>query len=245
MFLDSFYSDAPDGLRISARQGSRFAKEMAGDFNPIHDPDNKRFCVPGDLMFSLVVGRYGLSPKMEFRFSNMLGADVPLRLPDTDDDHFELRDGNDKTCLEIRRQGEPDRDPAVIENLVRRYVAFSGCNFPNIMVPLMEQHGVMINPDRPLVIYESMSFELRRPVSPELRLDLAASTLEHNGKRGESRLHFHFLERGEVVGEGCKNMLLSGLRAYRAEKLAELVERFEGWKAAYRAGEAAPPGGTP
>ncbi len=237
MFLDSFFNENSTGLRISAQQASRFAKEVAGDFNPLHDPDNKRFCVPGDLMFSLVVSRYGLSPRMDFRFSGMLAADTPLLLPDTEDQAFSLLDGGGKTCLEVSRKGTPDHDPAVIENLVRRYVAFSGDNFPHIMVPLMEQQGVMINTARPLVIYESMSFELQRPATANLTLELADCSLEHRGKRGESKLHFHFKEGDEVIGRGCKNLLLSGLREYREEELTALVARYEGWKAAYAAGK--------
>jgi len=238
MFLDAFHNPDADGIRISAQQGSRFAKEVAGDFNPLHDPDNKRFCVPGDLMFSLVICRYGLSPHMEFRFSGMLGADTPLLMPATDADEFALRDANDKTYLEIKRSGEPVHDAEVIENLVRRYVAFSGHNFPHIMVPLMRQKGVMINTDRPMVIYESMSFQLDGPVGPDLTLELVDSNLEYSGKRGASKLHFEFRENGEVAGRGCKNILLSGLRDYEEEKMRDLVHRYEGWRAAHQNGEA-------
>ncbi len=233
MFLDDFYTEDDRGLRISAAQGSRFAKGVAGDYNPLHDADNSRFCVPGDLMFSLAISRYGLSPHMEFRFTGMLGADTPLLLPPTDADSFELGDAGGKTCLEIRRSGEPAHDPRVIENLVCRYVSFSGHNFPHIMVPLMRRHGVMINTDRPMVIYESMSFELDRPAGPDLTLELADSSLEYNGKRGQSKLLFHFKEDGEEVGRGCKNMLLSGLREYREEKMMELVQRYEDCKTAF------------
>ena len=66
MFLNDYFTESNDDIVISAQQASRFAKEVAGDFNPIHNLDAKRFCVPGDLLFSLVLAKYGLSQHMEF-----------------------------------------------------------------------------------------------------------------------------------------------------------------------------------
>ena len=43
MFLKDFYSGARDSITITAEQGSLFAKEIAKDFNPLHDVDSKRF----------------------------------------------------------------------------------------------------------------------------------------------------------------------------------------------------------
>src|SRR5690554_6316705 len=80
MFLDEFHSVTDGRIGISADQASHFAKRVAGDYNPIHNPDARRFCVPGDLLFSLVLRRFGLSQRMNFRFLSMVGADVPLNL---------------------------------------------------------------------------------------------------------------------------------------------------------------------
>ena len=55
MFLQNYYSEENKKIHFSRQQASRFAKEIAGDFNPIHDPEAKRFCVPGDLLFALVM----------------------------------------------------------------------------------------------------------------------------------------------------------------------------------------------
>ncbi|MEO1880948.1 MAG: DUF3581 family protein, partial [Methylococcales bacterium] len=71
--LKEFYSGPDDCVAITAEQGSLFAKEVAGDFNPIHDVDSKRFCVPGDLLFAIVLEKYGLSKTMNFTFTGMLG----------------------------------------------------------------------------------------------------------------------------------------------------------------------------
>ena len=40
MFLNSFYSTDGVSLRISGSQGSRFAKGICDDFNPIHNHDD-------------------------------------------------------------------------------------------------------------------------------------------------------------------------------------------------------------
>ena len=54
MFKD-FYAQRGEYVVISAEQASRFAKGVAGDYNPIHNPGARRFCVPGDLLFTLVL----------------------------------------------------------------------------------------------------------------------------------------------------------------------------------------------
>ncbi len=89
MFLKEFYSGTNDCINITAEQGSLFAKEIANDFNPLHDVDSKRFCVPGDLLFSMVLEKYGVSSKMDFTFSGMVGHGVTLSFPETKEDHFE------------------------------------------------------------------------------------------------------------------------------------------------------------
>lgn len=68
MFIDQFSRQNGAQLSIGADQASDFAKTVSNDFNPIHDPGNRRFCVPGDLLFALAVERYGLAQSMQFHF---------------------------------------------------------------------------------------------------------------------------------------------------------------------------------
>jgi hypothetical protein len=234
MFLTPYFQRNGDEIRIPAAQASRFAKEIANDFNPIHDSDNMRFCVPGDLLFALVLTRQGISPRMHFNFSGML-KDAVVRLPTTPTPAFALKDDSGKTYLELTRDGEAVNKAPLIENLVRKYVAFSGQNFPHILVPLMEQHQVMINAARPLVIYESMSFDLQRLDVIDLDLELVDSTLTIDGKRGNAELHFRFFSDGQTIGAGVKKLVLSGLRDYQADAMQDLVNRFNSRKAAYQA----------
>ena len=53
---------------------------MAGDFNHIHDEDSKRFCVPGDLLFAVLLSKEGISQKMRFEFSGMVGDGIALSI---------------------------------------------------------------------------------------------------------------------------------------------------------------------
>lgn len=235
MFLDPFHATDGDAVRISAAQGSAFAKSVAGDFNPIHDATNPRFCVPGDLLFALALSRFGVASRMAFRFTGMVGADALLSFA-ADGSGMRVTSEGGKSCLEIEADGDLSRDPDLIESLVRRYVAFSGQNFPHILVPLMEKHGVMINPDRPLVIYERMSFELDRLDCEDLDVELVETALEVKGKRGEARLGFALSTGQEPVGRGAKTLILSGLRDHEPTALQGLVDRYAGWKAAYLAG---------
>lgn len=235
MFLDPFYTPDQTCIRISAQQGSRFAKEIAGDFNPIHDPHSKRFCVPGDLLFALVLSKCGLSRQMNFTFKGMVEADTALDFPATTADAFSIRSLTGKTYLDATRSGETTHDARMIETLVRRYVAFSGQTFPHILVPLMQKEQVMLNPDRPLVIYESMSFDLERLDIPDFRLELVDTHLEVKGKRGKAKLNYQFTSANRKIGRGQKKLVLSGLREYQQDAVQELVARYAGWKTAYGA----------
>ncbi|MCF8005389.1 MAG: DUF3581 domain-containing protein, partial [Chromatiaceae bacterium] len=204
-------------------------------FNPIHDATHPRFCVPGDLLFALVLARCGLARRMTFRFTGMVAADAALTVIEQDDGIL-VETAEGKPCLEVERSGPVTKDLALIESLVRRYVAFSGQNFPHILVPLMEQQGVMINPDRPLVIYDRMAFELDRLDDPDMDIALESTELEVKGKRGEARLGFRLTTAGEPVGQGAKTLILSGLRAHEPAVLQGLVERYAERKAAGLAG---------
>ena len=190
MFLQQFYTgdDSASTVSISAEQGSGFAKTISNDFNPIHDIDSKRFCVPGDLLFALVLERYGLSQQMRFEFSGMVSADTPLVMPDSPADQFE--------------------------------------NFPHILVPLMAEKNVMINPQRPLVIYESMSLELETLALDQPSVELAGTSLEVDGKRGNAEFRFSLTDGGKIVGTGVKTLILSGLREYQQEAIDLMVATY-------------------
>jgi hypothetical protein len=226
MKLSDYYTIDTTGLRVTADQASNFAKAIAGDFNPLHDPDNRRFCVPGDLLFTALLQHYGLSRQMHVHFSGMVVDGTTLLLNEEPGDAYELRDAAGKTYLHVDRSGEVTRDNRLIEHLVRIYVAFSGQNFPHILVPLMQAQGVMINTDRPMVIYESMAFELDHLDINQVTLRLTDSRMSVEGKRGDVRLTFEFICDGQVVGNGCKSLLLSGLRPYEDASMDRLVQGY-------------------
>lgn len=232
MFLDDFHTRTDGWIRISADQASRFAKRVAGDFNPIHNVDARRFCVPGDLLFALVLSRYGLSQTMSFRFLSMVGDGVPLCFHEDDSGLIRVCDEHGKGYLEVSRSGETTHDEAVIEAFTRCYVAFSGKNFPHYLKPLMEAQGVMFNPRRPLVIYDSMGFSLERLNGRLPGLELLDSSLSVAGKRGDALLEFRITAGGETVGSGSKKLVVSGLCDYDAAAMEEVVAEFYRLKAA-------------
>ena len=239
MFLDPFHSVIDGSIRIAADQASRFAKDVAGDYNPIHDADSRRFCVPGDLLCALVLSRYGLSAHMTFTFRGMVGDRVPLRFPEANDaPAFDVTDESGRVYLHVERDGPCTTDLECIEAFTRRYVAFSGQNFPHVLRPLMARHGVMFNPDRPLVIYDSMEFRLDTVEITEPDLQLTDATLEVTGRRGDRGdvlLHFGVTDAGATIGGGAKNLVISGLRAYDEARLDAFIEDFTRRKAAYLA----------
>ena len=231
MFLDSFYNQNDSQLTISAEQGSRFAKAVSNDFNPIHDADSKRFCVPGDLLFAIALQRYGLSQEMTFNFSGMVSADVGLLFPEAPGDEFEILDGRGKCYLQVERSTEAAFDQSMIEQLVRSYVLFSGQNFPYILVPLMAKQNVMINPARPLAIYQSMSLHLDRLNLAQPWVELAETQMIVDGKRGDVELQFRLMDGEDVAGCGVKKIILSGLREYQQTAVDEMIADYKSWQA--------------
>lgn len=233
MFLDQFHKTDKHQVIIAAEQASRFAKEIADDYNPLHNPDAKRFCVPGDLLFSLVLSKYGLSQKMCFLFKGMVGDNTALNFNPTDEAQFTLTDDKDKVYLEIGREGEQSHDQQMIEALTRNYVAFSGQNFPHTLQPLLAENGVMINQDRPMVIYERMSFELDRVDLKKPQMEAAKADFEVNGKRGTANLNFIIKDGDEVVGTGFKRLIVSGLKPYDEVAAQALVQAYLDSKVEY------------
>lgn len=233
MLLNKYFEEKDGGICISASQASAFAKEVARDFNPLHDEDNKRFCVPGDLLFSMVLDKYGLSQNMHFVFSGMVGHDVILNFPVSDSTQIEITDLQGKSYLHFERSGEIQNNTNVIEALIRDYVAFSGHNFPYVLVPLLEQEKVMFNLDRPLVIYESMTLNFHRVDFSNPTLKMLAPEMAVNGKRATALLHFQIVEGDEVVGAGFKKLAVGGLREYEKEPLDAFVAEYLARKNGY------------
>ena len=230
MFLQSFYTESDNQFSVSGEQGSQFAKQICNDYNPIHDPDSKRFCVPGDLLFALSLNNYGLSEKMNFDFSGLVGADKLLVFPTSDSSELVIKDEREKAYLTLIREGDNSSNPKAIEHLVRSYVAFSGHSFPYILVPLMEQHQVMINNNRPLVMYQSMSLNLDQLELEKPEVKLINADMQVEGKRGNVTLHFAINDGGKAVGRGEKKLVLSGLREFDAQVMDQLIKQYEARK---------------
>ena len=227
-FLEPFITSIDrNTVRISAKQASDFAKGIAGDFNPIHDHDSKRFCVPGDLLFTESIRRLGLYQSMHFDFIEMLSADVDIQYPRKarEGRHF-ITNSTGKNLIAIDITGQQLRNQSLAAQFALDYVQFSARSFPDILVPLMKQHGKMINPSRPLVIYQSMSFQLEETTMSQVDLTLDNSQLETDGKRGQALFSFNLSSSGKTIGRGKKKLILSGLRDYQDNVMDQLTNDY-------------------
>jgi len=231
MLLAPYFNETNGVLSVSRQQGSDFAKRLANDFNPLHDVDAKRFVVPGDLLFSLTLQKMGISAQMRFDFVGMVSADSKFSIEEAANE-LNIVSG-EKTCTKIQRSGEVLTDAALIEAISLEYVKFSGKTFPAILLPLMQQENVMINPSRPMVMYQSMVIELNETAFTNPTIELAKQEINVDGKRGDVSIHFNIMADGKIVGCGEKNFLLSGLRAYEADAMDTLVKDYEATKQAY------------
>ena len=90
----------------------------------------------------------------------------------------------------------------MIESFIRDYVAFSGQNFPYVLVPLLAQENVMFNINRPLVIYESMTLSFDHLDFQQASVEMLEPKMEVNGKRATAFLHFQIKAGGDGVGTG-------------------------------------------
>lgn len=237
MVLDiSHYVTKTDaGMHFTHAQATHFAKGVAGDFNPIHDVGAKRFCVPGDLLFAALLNRYGVYANLKVDLMSLLNADVTVHLPQSLSEHNEFHDAEGRHLVSLDVSGDLTKDAAFVSGLVENYVKFSGKTFPDILVELMRENNIMINPARPLVIYKDMSLQLDRLSGDNLSLALDKATLDVDGKKGKACLKFVIKDGDNMIGRGEKNMLLSGLREFDEAAMADIVAQYSEWKTSYAA----------
>ncbi|MDO6427107.1 DUF3581 family protein [Thalassotalea sp. 1_MG-2023] len=226
MYLENYCHIDNGKISFSREQASNFAKNIADDFNPLHDIDAKRFCVPGDLLFALNLETSGLSQEMKFTFSGMVSDGISLTFPSDIHEKAAIIDDNGKEYLTIEASGECTKDAKTIAALTSAYVEFSGHTFPHILVELMKQNQVMINPTRPMVMYESMTIHLNSLSFKNVKLSLADSKLSLEGKRGVADLIFNLYDGDKIIGHGKKHMLLSGLRPYEQDVIDNIVQLY-------------------
>ncbi len=122
------------------------------------------------------------------------------------------------------------------ESIAKQYVKFSGETFPDILVPLMQQKQLMINPARPMVMYQSMAIHLDELKFELPSLKMSNQHIDVDGKRGSVCIHFNLLANDKIVGRGEKQFLLSGLRAYEPEVMNKLVTDYQEKKASFQLG---------
>jgi len=236
MNINQFFNqDDQSSFSFTREHASTFAKDIAGDFNPLHDVETKKFCVPGDLLFSVALAKLGVSQKMQFSFTGMITDGIRLSFADDQANDVSVVDDNDKQYMSIAREGEISQCHELATSLAQRYVEFSGHTFPHVLVPLMKENNVMINPARPLVIYEKMTIDLLRLDFTNPTLEITKTALDVNGKRGRATLQFCFKVGDEIVGHGEKLMALSGLREFDADVINEVVVGYDQSKKAYLA----------
>ena len=234
MNIEDYYQIDGSKLSFTREQASEFAKTVAGDFNQLHDVDATRFCVPGDLLFAVIIHHYGLRQTMGFSFSGMVGDDDILILPKVEAREISIYDQNDKKYLDVSSNGEHSRNPTLIESLILNCVEFSGHTFSHLLVPLMKEHNTMINTERPLVIYDHMRISLDTLDIDSVSLTHTDSIFRIYGKRGDVALNYDLSCNGEVIGKGQKKMVLGGLREYQQDKIDQLVHSIEQSRQAYR-----------
>ncbi len=236
MFIEKYYGEEDQKISFTRQQASDFAKIIADDFNPLHNIDAKRFCVPGDLLFAIILSKSGLNQQMTFNFKGMVTDGIALNFPQQVTESAQINDDKGKEYLNYSVSGEHSHCTSLIKSLITSYVEFSGHTYPSILCDLMQKNNVMINPARPMIMYESMEIALDTLDLKEVSLVLneQETQLTVDGKRGKAKLMFDLLSAGEVVGHGIKYMLLSGLREYDQGVIDAVNSEFYAMKAKFK-----------
>ena len=234
--LEKYFNENDGSLSFTRENASAFAKLVAGDFNPIHNPDARRFCVPGDLLFAVFLHRHGVASSMNFDFQNMVDDSTLLRERD-EDGVIILGEDQKRDYLVVKASKTIDASNEAIKGLIKAYVQFSGQTFPYLLVDLMKDHQVMINPARPLVLYKSMEIQLDGLPDKQITLEFSGARLDAEGKKGEVSLNFDIFSSGQKVGKGNKKMLLGGLMPYDQLKIDGLVDEYNKVKTEYLAAQ--------
>lgn len=232
MDISSFYQYKNGKVSFLREDASRFAKGVANDFNPIHDIDARRFCVPGDLLFAATLDLCGVNAEMEFDFQAMVDESLQMQIAERNES-IEWLGVQDKIFLKVAKSGEHCADQTAVQQLVDAYVKFSGQTFPYVLVELMRKENIMINPSRPLVMYRSMALSLTRLDFSAVHLEFKGASFEGGGKKGEVTLNFDLLDDHRKFGTGNKMMLLGGLRPYEQTLIDDLVSEYNQVRDAY------------
>ena len=233
MFLNEFYSQKDSTFRFTQQQASRFAKTVANDYNKIHDVDNKRFCVPGDLLFAVSLVQFVLSETMKIDFTGMVKNDTDLAFSPLVENKTAIVNADQKSFMELEIGGQSSHDEKIITKIIKEYVQFSGKNFPDIMVPLMRSENLMFNPARALIMYKSMQINMSCVNVNNIELKFDEAIIEVQGKRATVTFKFDFYESEDKVGTGQKEMLLSGLIPYEESVMAGVIADYQAAKTKY------------
>ncbi len=235
MDLSKFYKVEGQYVSFTREQASLFAKSVAGDFNPLHNVETKRFCVPGDLLFAVALTELGVCQSMRFDFESMVTEQTRVLLPKELSGEFSLLDQNDKSMMTIHSSGEKNKNSHFVAALIEKYVQFSGRTFPEIIIDLLRKNNVMINPTRPLIIYKDMVVEIEQFPDGELELDFSGAVMNVDGKKGTVKLEFDLFVDRQKIGHGTKDMVVSGLRPYEQSAIDTIVNDYNATKEAYLA----------
>ena len=233
MFLNEFYSQKDSSFRFTQHQASRFAKTVANDYNKIHDVDNKRFCVPGDLLFAVSLAKFGLSETMKIDFTGMVKNDTDLTFSPLIDNKTTIVNAEQQAFMELELDGKSSNDEHIISKIIKEYVQFSGKNFPDVMVPLMRTENLMFNPARALIMYKCMQINMTRVDVSSIELKFDEAVIDVKGKRATVTFKFDFYEGNEKVGTGQKEMLLSGLIPYEESVMNGVIADYQAAKEKY------------
>ncbi len=226
MQLAHYFNIENQQITFTRQQASYFAKLEANDFNPIHDESSPRFCVPGDLLLAILLTKEGIAEQMHLSFSGMISEKNALTLSTHSDNSVKVHDASQKAYLKLERAGNIKKDPLLANKIAKKYIQLSGMGFPHIIVPLLKENDLMINPARPLVIYDSMSLTFFDFDFSEPNVQLTDASLTFEGKRAIVTLSFKFKEEERCIGEGQKRMICSSLIPYDEDVATALINKF-------------------
>lgn len=211
----SEYYDCIDGeIHFNDLKASQFAKNVSNDQNPIHDHDNKNYCIPGDLIFSMCADVLGLGSETDLYLHHPIGKNSSILIKEAKDGFYLGRDQSGIKIFTYRKNGETT-DICDTGNFLNCFARVTETLFEDAIHPQLKQKGLMINPSSPSVVLTSISIRKSENSKPVHKIKPDESVATGNVKRAKVTAKYTMNDLYDnSIGEARKTLFISGLREY-------------------------------
>lgn len=215
-------------FKFNAVACDAYARNVVKDFNPIHNHLAKNYCVPGDLIFALMVERGGVHGSMRMDFLNRVGKDSEYIFV-SGKAGMALLDRGNKVQAQLIGSGDASVCVKCISAVSDAVLSCTSSYFPYKMMRSLRAENLMLSGCRSLVILKSIEVNVSDlHFASDLTAVFCSSSLRHSGRRGTIDAHFQLVGgNGQVLGQVIKTALIIGIERFNGKRSAQYLENYE------------------